>query len=172
MIRASNGRQYFFSSDQAEGLDIAPGLRVEFDLVGDGGPQEARGIAYAGGKRQLELHEVAKGRKKGKQPTRKQRQAARRAKAAPKPPPKPMAMPEGTMVNHPEWGAGHVVAATARVVSVEFLSGVRKSFKPSALVDLSGPDVPKAPKRRKRAPKKETKASPTKRVIRRRKDES
>ena len=169
MIRASNGRQYFFSTEEAEGLDIVPGLLVEFDLNDDGGPQEAHGLAYTGGTRQLELHEVAKSRRKGKQPTPKQRQAARRSRT-PKPPPKPMAMPEGTMVNHAEWGPGHVVAATARLVSVEFLSGVRKTFKPTALADLSGPDVPKAPKRRKRAPKKDTPASSSKRVIRRRKD--
>jgi len=172
MIKATNGRQYFFSSTEAEGLDVAPGLLVEFQLADDGGPQEARELRYAGGQRQVELLEVAKGLKKGnKQPTRKQRQAATRSrKKAPAKPKKPMAMAEGTMVNHPEWGPGHVVAATARLVSVEFLSEVRKTFKPSALADLSGPDVPKAPKRRKRAPKKETPAASSKRVVRRPKD--
>jgi hypothetical protein len=174
MIRATNGRQYFFSSDAAEGLDIAPGLLVEFHLNDDGGPVEAHDVQYAGGRRQVELQDVAKAKKrgKGKQPTRKQRQAAARSRKAPAPKKKPMAMAEGTMVNHPEWGAGHVVAATATLVSVEFLSEVRKTFKPSALADLSGPDVPKAPKRRKRAPKKETSKASTKRVIRRTKDDA
>ena len=170
MIRATNGRQYFFSSDAAEGLDIAPGLLVEFDLADDGGPLEALDVQYAAGRRQVEIQDVAKSRR-GKQPTRKQRQAAARTHRTPAPPKKPMAMPEGTMVNHPEWGPGHVVAATARLVSVEFLSGVRKTFKPTALADLSGPDVPKAPKRRKRAPKKDTPQASSKRVIRRPKDD-
>jgi hypothetical protein len=171
MIRATNGRQYFFSSDAAEGLDIAPGLLVEFHLGGDGGPQEACDVQYAGGRREVEIQEVAKAKgRKGKVPTRKQRQAAAGSRKKPAAPKKPVAMALGTTVNHPEWGPGHVIAATARLVSVEFLSGVRKTFKPAALADLSGPDVPKAPKRRKRAPKKDTPKASDKRVIRRRKD--
>ncbi len=174
MIRATNGRQYFFSSDAADGLDIAPGLLVEFTLSDDGGPAEARDVQYAGGRRQVELQDVAKAKKrgKGKVPTRKQRQAAARSRKKPDPPKKPVAMPLGTTVNHAEWGPGHVIAATAKRVSVEFLSGVRKTFKPDALADLSGPDVPKAPKRRKRAPKKETPKATTKRVIRRTKGDA
>ena len=165
MIRAENGRQFFFDVASAAKLDLTPGLRVEFDLSGEGGPVEARNLRYEGGQ-----HKVAPLRKpSGKgTPTRKERQAARRS-VAPKPPPGPsLAMKEGTMVNHLEWGPGHVVAATAHLVSVEFLSGVRKTFKPTALADLSGPDVPKAPTRRRRTrAAKETRKESGRRVIRR-----
>jgi len=164
MIRAQSGKQFFFDAGEAEGLDLASGVLVEFDLSSDGGPQEARALQYAGGKRQIAV--TSRPKKKTRQPTRKQRQAAKRAVAAPVPR-RPVAMEEGTMVNHPEWGPGHVVAATRQLVSVEFLSGVRKTFKPDALADLSGPDVPKAPKRRKRAPKSQTSTKGKHRVIRR-----
>lgn len=166
MVRAQSGKQYFFDAAEAVDLDLSPGVLVEFELSSGTGPQEARTLRYEGGRRQVKV--TAKPKKKTRQPTPKQRQAARRAVEAPKPPSRPVAMAEGTMVNHPEWGPGHVAAATTHLVSVEFLSGVRKTFKPAALSDLSGPDVPKAPKRRRRAPKAKTATATTHRVIRRR----
>ena len=168
MVRAQSGKQYFFDAEQAADLDLSPGVLVDFELSSEGGPQEARSLSYMGGRRQVAV--TAQPKKKTRQPTRKQRQAAKRAVEGPKIPSRPVAMAEGTMVNHPEWGPGHVVAATTHLVSVEFLSGVRKTFKPTALSDLSGPDVPKAPKRRRRAPKAKTAAAATHRVIRRRGD--
>ena len=153
VVRAADGRQFFFDASEAQGLDLEPGVRLEFALSSDDRPTEAQELAYQDGTRTLDI--AARPAPKGRQTTRKQRQAARRSKAEPATPRRPPgAMAEGTSVNHPEHGAGHVVAATANLVSVEFLSGRRKSFSPSALQDLSGPDVPKAPRRRKRAPKK------------------
>jgi len=167
MVRAASGKQFFFDLGEASGLDLASGVLVEFELSSDDGPQEARSLQYSGGTRRVAPPARPA---RAKQPTRKQRQAARRAVEAPRPPSKPVAMAEGTMVNHPKWGPGHVVAATTHLVSVEFLSGIRKTFKPAALADLSGPDVPKAPKKKKRTPKRDTSPARKHRVIRRRGD--
>jgi len=174
MVRADDGRQFFFKAAEAEDISPEAGLLVEFEATDPAdGPVEARGLRLAGGKRVVSPPRGAAPLKARKgAPTRKQRQAARRKKGVPEKPAKKLAMAEGTTVNHPQWGPGHVFAATEKLVSVEFYSGVRKSFKPSALQDLSGPDVPKAPKRRKRAPKKtEAPAKDGKRVVRRRKDD-
>ncbi len=168
MVRADNGRQFFFGAAQAEGLDIAPGVMIEFTLSDADGPVEAVDLAYKDGQRTVAGMDKEPVKKRGrKTPTKKQRQAAKRKVSAPVLPSKRVAMKEGTPVNHPQWGAGHVVATTEHRVSVEFLSGVRKTFKPDSLADLSGPDVPKAPPKRKRA--KKTAAAPrsTHRTIRR-----
>ncbi len=172
VIRAGDGSQFFFGADGASGLDLEAGVLVDFGLTKGEGPIEATALAYTEGVRTV-VHEPPAGRKtkgKKKTPTAKQRQAARK-KAGTKPKPKPKgALPEGTMVSHPKLGSGHVVASTRTLVSVEFLSGGRKSFKPSTLTDLSGPDVPKAPKRKRRAAAKTKPKKEESRTVRRKKD--
>lgn len=172
MVRVDNGQQFFFHAEEAADISPEAGLHVRFQLSAAGeGPLEARALQQDGERRVVSPPIGAKPvRARKGTPTRKQSQAARRTRGAPEKPVRKLAMKEGTTVNHPQWGPGHVFAATEKLVSVEFYSGVRKSFKPSALQDLSGPDVPKAPKRRKRAPKKTAPRTPDKKVIRRRKD--
>ncbi len=173
MVRGDDGKQFFFRAAQAAEIHPEAGLQVRFELTSPGdGPVEAVALRLAGERRVVSPPVGARPTRAGKgAPTRKQRQAARRASGGPERPARKLAMAEGTTVNHPVWGPGHVFAATEKLVSVEFYSGVRMSFKPSALQDLSGPDVPKAPRRRKRAPKKtEEPRSGGRRVVRRRKD--
>ena len=171
VVRSEEGGQFFFDASQAAGLDLEAGVQVEFDLSSGDGPTEAASLRYLDGVRSI-AYEPPPAKKTGKkQPTRKQRQAARRSKGPAKPKKPKGALPEGTMVSHPEYGSGHVVASTKTLVSVEFLTGKRKSFKPSSLKDLSGPDVPKAPTRKRRtAPKKAAKKEETK-TVRRKKDD-
>jgi hypothetical protein len=171
MVRADGGRQYFFGAEAAGGLELAPGVMIDFTLSDEGGPVEAVDLAYKDGQRTVagkQKEPVRRGG--GKQPTKKQRQAAKRKVQVPPPPARRVAMKEGTPVNHTQWGSGHVVATTEHRVSVEFLSGVRKTFKPTSLTDLSGPDVPKAPEKRRRGKKKATAPKSTHRTIRRSRD--
>jgi hypothetical protein len=80
-------------------------------------------------------------------------------------------MRDGAMVSHPKHGPGYVVATTEHLVSVEFLSGERKTFKPAVLRDIGGPDAPKAPRPQQRRPRVSTTDEGEDRVIRRRKEE-
>ena len=169
VVRSEEGSQFFFDAAAATGLDLEAGVQVDFSLTSGEGPTEATKLAYTNGERTI-AYEPPPPKKTRKQPTRKQRQAARKTKGPAKPKKPKGALPEGTMVSHPEYGSGHVVAHTRTLVSVEFLTGKRKSFKPSSLKDLSGPDVPKAPKRKKRAAPKAAAKKDDKRTVRRKKD--
>ncbi len=170
VVRSEGGGQFFFDVSEASELDLEAGVQVEFGLSSGEGPTEAASLKYLDGVRTI-AYEPPPAKKTKKKPTRKQSQAARRAKGPAKPKKVKGALPEGTMVSHPDHGSGHVVASTKTLVSVEFLTGQRKSFKPSSLKDLSGPDVPKAPKRKKRAATKKTaKKKDESRTVRRKKD--
>ena len=170
MVREAGGRQYFFTKEEAHDLTLEPGLMVEFQLSEpEAGPPEAMALRYEGGRRNITTLYSAN-KPKGRVPSAKQRQAAKRSKTKPVTKAKPKgAMEDGLMVSHPEWGAGHVVASTKKLVSVEFLSGTRKTYKPSELKDISGPDAPKAPKRRKRKKAAEEPVKSGKAVVRRKK---
>ncbi|MCK6527834.1 hypothetical protein L6R50_09815 [Myxococcota bacterium] len=160
MVRADDGRRFFFRDVAARQVGPEEGLRVIFEVgrPEGGGSVEALSLALEGGHRRLEAvmpdaQRLEKKRQEGA--ARANVERGPRAKKAPPPSPRPLpnvAMQPGTAVNHPMWGPGHVVAATATVVSVEFLSGIRKSFKPEDLADLSGPAAPKAPEKRVRTP--------------------
>ncbi len=172
MVREAGGRQYFFAAEEAEDLTLEPGLMVEFELSEpETGPPEAKSLQYEGGRRNITTLYSAN-KPKGRVPSAKQRQAAKRAKRKPAVPKKPKgAMEDGLMVSHPEWGAGHVVASTKKLVSVEFLNGQRKTYKPSELKDISGPDAPKAPKRRRRKKAAAAPAKSGKNTVRRKKSD-
>jgi hypothetical protein len=169
VVRSGDGAQFFFSAKQAKGLELEAGVLVDFATGAHDGPTEALRLRYTGGVRTVAYEPPPEPKSaKRKKPTRKKTQAARRAKAPAKPKKPKGAMAEGTMVSHPEYGSGHVVAATKTLVSVEFLSGQRRSLKPSSIQDISGPDVPKAPKRKKRAaPKAKAAKTKGKKTVRR-----
>lgn len=163
VVRSGDGIQFFFSAAAAEGLELEAGVQVDFGTSGGDGPTEAVRLRYTDGVRTVAYEpppEPKSKAKKRKKPTRKQTQAARKAKAPAKPKKPKGAMAEGTAVSHEEYGSGHVVAATKTLVSVEFLSGQRRSLKPSSLQDISGPDVPKAPTKKKRSAPKKAAAKP------------
>jgi hypothetical protein len=169
VVRSSDGSQFFFSAKQAKGLELEAGVLVDFATGAADGRTEALRLRYTDGVRSVAYEPPPEPKsKKRKTPTRKQTQAARAKKAPAKPKKVKGAMAEGAMVSHPEYGSGHVVAATKTLVSVEFLSGQRRSLKPSSVQDISGPDVPKAPKRKKRAtPKAKATSSKGNKTVRR-----
>ncbi len=187
MIDEDGGHRYFFDGAEAADLDVEAGLRVEFAVRHvDGGATEAFRLRYQGGRRTV--HAGATGRPEGEARRKTSagggggartsgRGASRRTAgrtggtsppAAAKAPP---AMREGTMVSHPEHGPGHVVAATRHLVSVEFLSGERKTYRPDVRRDIGGPVAPGAPRRRGRRATMNDNTSSGRRVVRRRKGE-
>ncbi len=163
MVKADDGRRFFFREISARGVQPEEGLRVAFHLGrSEGGGLEALGFELEGGFRKVEavILEGTRVEKKKQEGAAKAKAAPRSSsKVVPKPRPSKGAMPMGTAVSHPMWGPGHVVAATPTVVSVEFLTGIRKSFSPEEIADVSGPSAPKAPEPRTRK-KKEAEKDP------------
>lgn len=155
-VKADTGKRLFFSGGLS--VDAVAGLRVVFRVEPPpaGGPPEAVGLELEHGRRDIldpsEYLPQPKVKKKAAA-TKKKSTSRKRAATPPKLKKAPgAAMATGTPVNHPDYGAGHVVSSTKTFVRVEFLSGVERSVPFAEIEDVSGNRGTPAPKRRRRSP--------------------
>ncbi len=173
VVKADSGRQFFILGGEA--LGPAPGLRVSFRVVvpDGGGPPQLTDLALLGGSRQIVTPQapppVQAPRKKAAAGPKKVRTgpappAPARSKARPG-----AALADGTPVNHPVWGSGHVVGSTSHFVSIEFLQGGRRNVSADELQNVSGHRGKPAPSPQKRRAgfNDRVAKSPASRVVRR-----